>query len=162
MKAIFILAMCTFFFTAEIQSKEPVLTRTAYGKITFGDRLEKVALDLNAKFTPENPDKACDFVTFAIYPLIKFMVEDGVITRGDAAAGVLNEFGISVGTLFSEVMRRFPDVALEMHPYDPQGHYVIFKSEDGKNAMIMEELDGKIIGVRGGLVPSVEYIEGCL
>jgi hypothetical protein len=163
MKTIFFITMSIFLFIVQVRSEEPILTRTSYGEITFGDRLEKVELDLNMKATSEEIkfDEYCHYVTFAIYPFVYFMVEYGIITRADAAGDVPNELGICVGTLFSEVRGKYPDVVIEEHPYDPEGHYLIFKSKDGKNAIIMEEVEGKITSVRGGLTRSVEAIEGC-
>jgi hypothetical protein len=162
-KTIFFMTISIFLFMAQVRSEEPILTRTSYGKITFGDRLEKVELALNLKATSEEKDfdEYCHYVTFAIYPHIGFMVEYGIITCADASGDVPNELGICVGTFFSEVKKRYPDAVIEEHPYDPEGHYLIFKSKDGINAIIMEEVKGKVTSVRGGLTRSVEAIEGC-
>jgi hypothetical protein len=154
-KTFIIIITAAIILTAQARSEEPVLSSIAYGKITFGDWLEKVELDLNVKAKPETWDKDCDYVTFAIYPLVNFMVEDGIITRADVVGGIPNELGISVGTPFSEVIRRYPYVVVEQHPYDHQGHYLIFKSKDGKNAIVMEEGEGKITNIRGGLPLSI-------
>ena len=60
------------------------------------------------------------------------------------------------------VKKIVPSVVIEPHQYDPYGHYLIFKSPGGKTALVMEEGGRKVTAVRGGLEPSVEYVEGCL
>jgi len=162
MKTILIAIATLFLFAAQARSAEPVLSRTSYGKITFGIRLENAEVILNEKAKSVTPDEACMFVAFAAYPKATFMVEEGIITRADVGKDVPNILGISVGTPFSEVKKKYPKAIIEPHQYDPQGHYIIFKSKDGKNAIVMEEGEGKISDIRGGLEPSVEYVEGCL
>jgi hypothetical protein len=90
------------------------------------------------------------------------MVEDGVITRADAISPqIQNKLQISIGTSLAEVKRCYPDVEVKPHKYDETGHYLIFKFQDGKKAIVFEEGDGKVTAVRAGVEPSVEYVEGC-
>jgi hypothetical protein len=70
--------------------------------------------------------------------------------------------GVTVGSSLKAAENGSPAPLIEPNRYDPAGHYVIFKSPDGKRALILEEVGGKITDVRGGLEPSVEYVEGCL
>lgn len=91
------------------------------------------------------------------------MVENGILTRADLTdSSIRNAPGIKMGTTLDEVKRRYLKVIVEPHKYDPTGHYVIFKSKDGKRAIVFEEGDGRITDVRGGLEPAVESVEGCL
>ena len=91
------------------------------------------------------------------------MIEDGIITRADIMdASIANNLKIKIGMSLNEVKKQYPNVVVEPHQYDPTGHYLIFKSEDNKNAILFEEVDGKISEVRAGIVPSVQYVEGCL
>ena len=142
---------------------KPILTLDSYGVVVFGVRLRDVEKKLGEKAeltTTVNP--SCSYVTFKRYPNAAFMLEDGVITRADVSEEVPNAFGITVGTSFSEVKRKFPNVIVERHEYDSDGHYLILKSADKKKAIVMEESDGKVTRVRGGLIPSVQYVEGCV
>jgi hypothetical protein len=53
-------------------------------------------------------------------------------------------------------------MVVEPHQYDPDGHYLTFATRGGKTAIVMEEADGKVTTIRGGLIPAVQYVEGCL
>jgi len=140
-----------------------VLTDQSYGIVLFGGKLVEVEKKLAEKAKGHSGDQGCDFVTFKKYPGIKFMVEKGIVTRADVTdSSILNVRSIKIGTTLDEVKRRYPKVIVEPHQYDPAGHYLIFKSTDGKRAIVFEEGEGKITDVRAGVEPSVEYVEGCL
>jgi hypothetical protein len=140
----------------------PILTFDSYGFIAFGSRVSDVETKLGEQAEVAQVNPKCGYVTFKRYPNVAFMVEDGVITRADVSEEVPNTLGITVGTSFSDVKRKFPNVIVERHEYDPDGHYLILKSADKKKAIVMEESDGKVTRVRGGLIPSVQYVEGCV
>ncbi len=91
------------------------------------------------------------------------MVEDSIVTRADTTSPqVQNTLQIKIGTPLDEVKRRYLNVEIKQHKYDETGHYLIFKSKDGKRAILFEEADGKVTDARAGVEPSVEYVEGCL
>jgi hypothetical protein len=140
-----------------------VLTDKSYGPVTFGSKLKRIEKQIGEKAKSELGDEGCDFVTFKKLPGIMFMVEDGTVTRADVMSQeIKNTLRIRIGTSLEEVKRRFPKVEIERHQYDPTGHYLIFKSKDGKRAIVFEESDGKVTDTRAGIEPSVEYVEGCL
>jgi hypothetical protein len=139
------------------------LTDESYGIVHFGNKLVDVERKLGERAERQTGDKSCDFITFKKYPGVEFMVEKGIVTRVDVIDSLIpNTFGIKTGTTLDEVKRRYPKVIVESHQYDPTGHYLIFKSKDGKRAVVFEEGNGKITDVRAGLEPSVEYVERCL
>ncbi|MDA0232998.1 MAG: hypothetical protein O3C69_05900 [Chloroflexi bacterium] len=141
-----------------------VLSPKGYGMVRFGtttlsDMEKKLGEQAEPPAWQRDPD--CDFVIFAAYPAVSFMVQDGIVTRADAEDVIVpNSIGIKVGTTLEEVLKRFPSVVVEDHAY-VDGHYLIFRSKDGNRAVVFEEVEGKITCVRAGLKPSVEYIEGC-
>lgn len=140
-----------------------VLTDQSFGIVRFGSKLVEVEKKLGEKAKGQTGDQGCDFVIFKKYPGVKFMVEKGILTRADVTnSSIPNALGIKIGTTLNEVKWRYPKVIVEPHQYDPTGHYLIFKSKDGKRAIVFEEGDGKITDVRAGVEPSVEYVEGCL
>ena len=140
-----------------------VLTDQSYGIVGFGSKLAEIEKKLGEKAEAQTGDKDCDFVTFKRYPGVKFMVEKGIVTRTDVTdPSTPNALGIKIGTTLAEVKRRYARAIIEPHKYDPTGHYLIFKSKDGKRAIVFEEGNGKITAVRAGVEPSVEYVEGCL
>ena len=144
-------------------SDKPVLSDRGYGLVAFGDKLAEAEGKIGEKAERATGAQACDWATFKKYPGVKFMVEDGIITRADAVKpGTINALGLKIGTKLKEVQRRFKKVIIEPHKYDPSGHYLIFRSTDAKRALVFEEGKGKITDTRAGLEPSVEYVEGCL
>lgn len=140
-----------------------VLSDSSYGVIHFGTNMSSVESRLKEKAKSDTDEYDCSFVTFKKYPGIMFMVEKGIITRADVASkSIPNVQRIKIGTPLTEVKQRYPKAIIMPHKYDEKGHYVIFKSPDGKRAMVFEETEGKIGSVRAGLEPSAEYVEGCL
>lgn len=82
------------------------------------------------------------------------MVEQGIVTRADVTdPSIPNALGIKIGTRLDEVKLQYPKVMVEPHQYDPTGHYLIFKSADGRRAIVFEEGDGRITDVRAGKEP---------
>jgi len=139
-----------------------VLTDQSYGIVRLGSKLAEVEKKLGEKAKAQTGEHSCDFVTFNKCAGVKFMVEEGIVTRADVTdSSIPNALGIKIGTTLAELKRRYPKVIIEPHKYDPTGHYLIFKSKDGKRAIVFEAGDGKITAVRSGLEPSVEYVEGC-
>jgi hypothetical protein len=117
---------------------------------------------LNETALPTERESGCDFVKFKKYPQIRFMVEDGVVTRGDAKAGVRNSARVSVGMSLARVKALHLRIRIEPHKYDDEGHYLILDTSDGNSAILFEEGSGKVTDIRAGKKPSVEYVEGCL
>ena len=110
---------------------------------------------------PEPFDPACSMVRFASLPKLRFMVEQDVVTRADAEAGVENAVGVAIGDTLAQVREKHPEAQVSTHKYDKNGHYVTFPTADGKAAIILEESGGKVTKVRAGLQPAVAYVETC-
>ena len=139
-----------------------ILSDKSYGLVTFGGKLKAIEKKVGEKAKGETGDNGCDYVTFKKYPEIKFMVEDGIVSRADAISPqIQNKLQIKIGSSIEEVKRMYPNVEVKPHKYDEKGHYLIFKSKDGKRAILFEEGDGKVTDTRAGIEPSVEYVEGC-
>lgn len=165
MKRLITTTMISFLLaaTTSIAADRLVLSDKSYGLVTFGGKLKTIENNVGEKAKGETGDKGCDFVTFKKYPEIKFMVEDGIVTRADALSPqIQNKLQIRIGTSLEEVKRRYPAVEVKPHKYDDTGHYLIFKSKDKKRAILFEEGGGKVTDTRAGVEPSVEYVEGCL
>lgn len=142
----------------------PTLSATSYGTVRFGERVEIVEKRLHERVpAPIDAEEAhCRLFEFKAYPRMIFMIEDGVITRAETSSPVPTSFGITVGSPMKAIRRKFPGVKIEPHTYDSNGHYLMLKTANQKAAMVMEESGGRITGIRGGLIPSVTYVEGCL
>ena len=141
---------------------EPALSWDAYGVVQFGKRLADMEKPLGEKATADEGEEGCKYVSFKKFPKVSFMVEYGVITRADVDPGVPNSLGIPAGTPMEQVKKRYPKVIVEPHHYDDAGFYLILKNKKGTKAIVMEVGGGIVHAIRGGLEPSVEYVEGCL
>ena len=144
-----------------VMAETPVLSPSGYGRIQFGQPLKIVEANLNDTALPKKREPRCDFVKFKKYPQIHFMVKDGIVTRGDANAGVRNSAKVNVGMSFGKVKALHPGIRIEPHKYEDKGHYLILDSADGGSAILFEEVGGKVTDIRAGKKPSVEYVEGC-
>jgi len=139
-----------------------VLSPRGYGTVSFGHKLADIERAVREQAQPQTRNESCDFVTFKRYPGISFMVEEGVVTRADAAGNIKNSAAISVGSPLALAKRRYPTGRLQPHQYDEQGHYFILDTPDRKAALLFEESGGRITDIRAGVQPSVEYVEHCL
>jgi hypothetical protein len=108
--------------------------------------------------------EGCHHVRRRSQPSVLFMVEDGVITRVETDAPSIPTFsGVRVGDS-EERARAVYGSRLEVttHNYDETGHYLTVRSGDGRYALVMETDGHQIYYLRAGIVPSAEYVEGCL
>lgn len=145
------------------QAATPVLSAASYGQVVFGDRLEDVEKRINEKAPPitDSDENACRQIEFKTYPGVYFMIEEGRITRAESSNPIPSSIGYTVGASMAEIKKKIPSAVIEPHHYT-EGHYITVKSKDGKAAILMEEAEGKVTDIRGGLLPSVQYVEGCL
>jgi hypothetical protein len=151
--------------TAQAALPAPLLTFAGYGRVEFGMTVAEAsqALGATAKADSAAPDsQACGYASFSAYPHARFMIEEGRITRAEVDSAARNALGLTVGMPLTEVRKRFPEVKVTPHKYDDAGHYLIFASRSGKSEIVAEESSGLITVIRGGLLPAVEYVEGCL
>ncbi|WP_306392318.1 hypothetical protein [Telluria beijingensis] len=137
-----------------------VLSPDGYGKVVFGQRLDQVERKLGQRATPRPADPACSMVGFKRYPQVRFMVEQGVITRADAKGVVRNSAGITARMSAKEALRHAPAMRSELHKYDKNGEYLVLPKGADK-ALIFEASKGKITRMRAGIKPAVEYVETC-
>ncbi len=138
-----------------------VLSAEGIGTVRFGMKLAEAEQAAGKATLPEPFDPVCSMVRFASVPKLRFMVEDGVVTRADAEAGVENSVGVAVGDTLEQLRAKHPEAQVSTHKYDKNGHYVTFPSPDGRAAIILEDSGGKVSKVRAGLQPAVAYVETC-
>jgi hypothetical protein len=139
----------------------PLLTSHRYGAIDFGVSLADTEAKLLQTAEPEIDNEDCSYITFAMYPDIRFMVEKGIVTRADAGETIANSTGFSIGANSADLKEANPELRVVPHKYEPASNYLILPSFDSKSALVFEESNGLITQVRGGIEPSVEYVEGC-
>jgi hypothetical protein len=139
------------------------LSAAGIGAIRFGMTLDQAQQAVGARASLPQPfDPACSMVRFASLPKLRFMVENGIVTRADAGPGVDNALGVAIGDPLATVRATHPEAQVTRHKYDENGHYLTFPSADGRAAIILEESGGKVTKMRAGLQPAVAYVETCL
>jgi hypothetical protein len=52
-------------------------------------------------------------------------------------------------------------VEVRPHKYSPSGHYLVVVTS-AKHAVVIETDGERVDALRGGEIPAVEYVEGCL
>lgn len=141
----------------------PVLSWDGYGPLRFGMNIAEAETALATTIDSNRAlDPACDYIAFAALPGMRFMVENGVITRGEAGADIENTLDISVGAELSVVVAAYPQAEVTPHKYDEAGHYIVFSAPARDRAVVMESHTGRVTLIRAGLEPAVRYVESCL
>ena len=157
----FLFTICLAMAACSSDDTMPVLTADAYGTVVFGASLAAAEAQLQTVGEPQVRAEGCSYVTFGRYPDIRFMTENGIVTRADAGASIVNSSGFGVGDRSADLQEANPQIIVLPHKYEPQSHYLVLASPDGTSALVFEESDGIITTVRAGVEPSVEYVEGC-
>lgn len=92
---------------------------------------------------------------------------DGTIVRIDLGEIHNTRSGIHVGSTKAEVIAAYGDrIVASPHPYGsgPGSEYLTFVPTDPADAdhrLIMETSADRVVGIRSGLLPQVEWTEGC-
>ena len=92
---------------------------------------------------------------------------DGTIVRIDLGEIHNTRSGIHFGSTKAEVIAAYGDrIVASPHPYGsgPGSEYLTFVPTDPADAdhrLIMETSDDRVVGIRSGLLPQVEWTEGC-
>jgi hypothetical protein len=139
-----------------------VLSPQGYGAVVFGKPLAAAEKRLGRAHALEARNAECYYVSFARYPKVYFMVENGIVTRAEADVPLENSAGIQLGMTVDQIRQRYSRARIEPHHYDDTGHYVILPTRDGRAALLFEASGGVTNSIRAGREPAVEYVEGCL
>jgi hypothetical protein len=105
----------------------------------------------------------CEMLYFATDPAVQLMIENGKVTRIDIRDGRHpTVLGIRVGDTEARAQATYGGkLEITPHKYDQRGHYLTLRSPDKKSAMVFETDGERITAIRGGVIPSVEYVERC-
>jgi len=105
-------------------------------------------------------------------PQVGYMMKKDRLVRIDiydldegiaAVAPVRTDSGFAVGTSEESIIRHYGnELAKSVHPYiGTEGSYLRIGAADGLSALLFETSHGRVTRFRAGLVPAVDYIEGC-
>jgi hypothetical protein len=144
-----------------------VLSATSFGKVKTGISLAELNSSLNEQLVPAyqmNP--TCDYIYPAAMPdSVAVMVENDTVVRFDVESpGIRTVEGAGVGDLEADVVKLYgAGIEVSPHKYTgPEGHYLTVTPPGDTLHQIIFETDGqKVVHMRAGSRPAVEYVEGC-
>lgn len=126
----------------------------------------EAALGAPLQIAPPAPKdgNACHTRSAVSQPGVAYTVSQGVVTRVETRdARYLTVRGVRVGDEVKRVKQIYgPRLSVTPHVYFARGLMLTVYSPDRKFALVMESNDsGHIVTLRGGMVPAVEFLEGC-
>ncbi len=143
------------------------LTEHGIGPVRVGMTLAEVAGATIAGIRLVGTDSTeCSYLSWRDGPPgVLIMAEGGRVVRIDVRnPAIKTPEGIKIGSTEAEVQQRYAGlVEAQPHKYS-DGHYLVVtpRNPADSNLRIVFETDGKKVETfRGGLVPQVQYVEGC-
>ncbi len=133
-----------------------------------GQTLQEVEAALGTELLPPRPPPkdmaSCHLRSSAAQPGVAVVVDKGVVTRMETRdARYLTVSGLRVGDDVQKVRQVYGSrLSVRPHDYFARGQVLAVYSPDRQFALVMESNDaGRIVTLRGGKVPTVEFLEGC-
>ncbi|MEC4849524.1 MAG: hypothetical protein SAJ12_00810, partial [Jaaginema sp. PMC 1079.18] len=145
------------------------LALTHFGPIKIGMTVSQAFQAVGMPVPQPNPgEESCTYYNFQ--PQLEgvaMMVTEDRVARIDVNANEIETLsGAKIGSTEAEIQRLYPgQIKTELHPYDPQGKYLIFVPKDAQHrnyrAIFETDSSGTVQRFRSGKLPEVEFIEGC-
>ncbi len=107
----------------------------------------------------------CTYVRIAGAPEgLLFMINEGRVARADVQGGaILTAEGAGIGTSEQRIRTLYPNATVRPHKY-VAGNYLIVVPHapaDTTRRLLFETEAGRVTRFRGGLLPEVQWVEGC-
>ena len=141
------------------------LSERGIGPIRVGMTVGEAAAALPGGGThPETQE--CAYVGLSGLPEgVSLMTEGGRIVRVDVddSSSVATARGARVGWTEAQVLALYPGARVQPHKYE-DGHYLVVipgAPADTTHRIVFETARGVVTRFRGGVIPAVEYVEGC-
>jgi hypothetical protein len=133
-----------------------VVTESGAGPIAIG----MTADDIRPHAAPLGELDGCAYVKVPAAPGLLVMLFAGKVVRLDAIdAAVATAAGARVGDSEERIRQLYPGIRVERHKYT-DGHYLIVDTAAGRRLVF--ETDGtRVTRYRSGMVPQVDWVEGC-
>jgi hypothetical protein len=143
------------------------LADTGFGPITIGMTPEQAnsAVDGSLTLPKGLTTDACDYAVPRGLEGLAFMIEQGKVVRVEVRRpGIHTDQGASIGDSEARIYRLYSGhVRTSPHKYTA-GHYLTVTPADtvAHPYRLIFETDGAVVkNFRGGVLPQVEYVEGC-
>jgi hypothetical protein len=143
------------------------LTINSLGGVTVGMTISQASKAAGVRLIVEPFDPNCYYVKPQGQPKnVSFMITDSRIARIDVDTKLITTLkGAKIGDSEARIKSLYPgQIQVKPHEYIQGGHYLVFVPSDrvDQNYRVVFETDGKrVIRMRSGKVPEVEYVEGC-
>ena len=117
--------------------------------------------------TPPESAATCTYVRLPAAPRgVSVMLSGGVVARVDVdSSGARTDASVSVGDPSTRVKEAYgPAVTTRPHKYVPGAEYLIVKPAspaDSTLRIVFETDSGRVIRLRSGRLPEVEWVERC-
>lgn len=142
------------------------VTLEAAGPVRFGMKATEASAAVGA--TAANaapPDSACRYWVPPGAPAgLRLMMENGIVVRADVdSAGITTTSHLGVGSPVESVVVAFgPSLQVSPHKYQwEEGWRYLTFGDDSTHRLIFTVDSHVVRSWRAGLVPAVDYIEGC-
>jgi hypothetical protein len=141
------------------------LSETGIGPVQVGMTLAEATAVVPGA-APHPDTRECAYVGLSGLPAgVSLMTEGGRIVRVDVddSSAVATTRGARVGWTEARVLALYPGARVEPHKYE-DGHYLVAipgAPADTVHRIVFETARGVVTRFRGGVVPAVEYVEGC-
>lgn len=142
------------------------ITTAGWGPVRVGMSLRDASSALGSELVAPKGlvgTDDCHYRTTTEAPGLLFMLEEGRIVRVETrSAHYSTPSGVRVGDTEALAQKAYAGRAVRKpHKYSPRGHYLVISTADRKRAVVIETDEGRVVAVRGGQEPAVEYVEGC-
>jgi len=105
----------------------------------------------------------CHYIQSVDVPELRVMIEAGKVVRVETHQGRYSTpSGVRVGDSEESARNVYGQRAVARpHKYLQGALYLIVYTADRDAAVVLEIVNGRVVSIRGGLIPAVEYVEGC-
>jgi hypothetical protein len=141
------------------------LSETGIGPVRVGMTVAEASAVVPGG-APHPETQECAYVGLSGLPEgVSLMTEGGRIVRVDVddSSQVATARGARVGSTEASVLALYPGARVQPHKYE-DGHYVVAipgAPADTVHRLVFETVGGVVKRFRGGVIPAVEYVEGC-
>jgi hypothetical protein len=141
------------------------LSETGIGPVRVGMTVAEAAAALPGG-VPHPETQECAYVGLSGLPEgVSLMTEGGRVVRVDVddSSAVATTRGARVGWTEARVLALYPDARVQPHKYE-DGHYLVAipgAPADTTHRIVFETANGVVTRFRSGIIPAVEYVEGC-